>query len=1602
MPSVDDRIVRMEFDNAAFERKLDTTLTSLGKLEKSLNFEGAGKGLSDINSAIGKVHFGSITDGIENVSRKFIALSTIAITALASITTKAIETGIQFTKALSLDPIIDGFGEYETQLNSVQTILANTASKGTTLDQVNEALQQLNEYSDQTIYNFGQMARNIGTFTAAGVDLDTSVGAIKGIANLAAMSGSSSEQASTAMYQLSQAIASGSVKLMDWNSVVNAGMGGEAFQTALFETGKAMGTLNDVPLDQSLKEWTDSGNSFRDSLKTGWITADVLTTTLAGFTGDLTEEMLIAKGYSQAQATNIMKTAAIAKAAATEVKTFSQLVGTVKEAVGTGWADSFKIVIGNFTEAKELWTGVNNSIGAFVKSNADARNALLQGWKDLGGRTLLIDSLKTAFTNLGEVLQPIQDAFREVFPPVTAERLFELTQKFSEFANALKPSEQTVNNLKSIFKGLFSILDTGWEIIKQGVGFITDLIGSFTGVGSGKILDFIAHLGEFATALNDILVEGGGIQDFFDMLRRFVADPLPYLQDLKENLLNLFTGFNPELAGEIGDGFERLGQRFETLKSIFEKAKDLWGPFSDALGKVGEVLDQVWDVIRIWFEELGDKIAAVMGPGDFDAAVDALNVGLLGGIAALLAKFIKEGFSFDIGSGLFDKIGKSFEELTGVLSAMQTSIKADALLKIAGAIALLTASVVVLSLIDSAALTKSLTAMAVGFGELMASFAILTKLSAGPKGAASLAILSTSLVAISAAILILAAAAAVMAAIDAEDLARGLAGLTTMLATMTTVAIILSKNSGSLIGAGIGMIAIAVAINILAGAVKLFSMMSWTDIGKGMAAVAGGLLIIAGAMRLMPGNMALQGVGLMLVATSLSILAGSIKLFSMMSWEEMGKGFGAVAAGLLIIAGAMHLMPSNLPITAAGLLLVSIAMNFMAKAMGEMGQMSWDEIGRGLAVLAGSLLILAVATQAMSGSIVGAIAIGIVSASLLLLAKVLKEFGKIKFSDLLRGLIGIAAALAVLGIAAMLLQPALGPMMLLGAALVLIGGGFALFGIGASLVAEAFERLAEAGEAGSKALVKSMEAIGRALPALLKGLAEGLLELIQVFVDAAPVLVKGLGVVLEHLIDTLITLVPKFGELIVTIIDTMLTIFKTYVPTIIEAGIFLLTSLLQGIRNNIGQVATLVLEIVVEFINALTANIGPIITAGVDLLIAFIKGITDNVDKIVTAVGELITSFIGAAAGLQQQLIDAGVDLLVDFIQGITDNLSKITTAVGTLISTFVTDVGNQATKIAKAGTDALVAFLKGMTDNVAKITTAVGTLITKFITSVSGEAQRLITAGANAIVDFVEGLGKNALKIVAAGVRVVLEFLSGISKNTLMLVNKGAEILIDFLNGLADAIERHTPQIQAAGKRIALAVADGFTFGMASKAKSMASSVTNAVGGAIGAGASLLGIGSPSKVFYEMGQWSAIGFSNAFNDDKTIEKSAVGLVERTTKIFNDVIPKITESLGNVSEFNPTITPVLDLTNVETEARKISGYIQTANTLTPAFSTYQARTIASSTNAQQDDTVVKPLAGTGEVKFEQNIYAPAQLSTGDIYRQTRNQITMAKEELSIP
>jgi tape measure domain-containing protein len=1203
MSSIDERVVEMKFQNGQFENGIKSTLNSLSALKDGLKLHGATKGLDDVSSAASKFSLAGMQESLSNISSKFSAMSVIAITALTNIANKAINVGTTLIKSLTTDQISSGLKEYETNLNSIQTILSNTSAKGTTLDQVNQALQDLNTYSDQTIYNFSEMARNIGTFTAAGVELKPATEAIKGIANLAAMSGSSSEQASTAMYQLSQAMSTGTVKLMDWNSVVNAGMGGQVFQDAIKETARNQG----VAVDDIIKK----NGSFRDSLQEGWLTSDILTKTLQKFTGDLNASQLKTMGYNDEQIAGILKMGQTAKDAATKIKTMSQLVNTLQETAGSGWAKTWQTIFGDFDEAKVLFTNVNNVLGGMINASADARNKVLSEWKDLGGRTAVINGISNAFNALMAVLAPVKEAFRDIFPPMTGARLAEMSKNFEEFTKKLKPGEETLSAIKTIFTGVFAVFSIGAQVIKGIASVFGRLFSSMT-EGSSGILHFLSGIALWITGVDKAIKSGVGFTRFFDQIGDVVVGAVGYIKDFAKAIGSMFTGDTIKNMG--GGVFERFAERFAPLKTLAEAAAKAWGAFLGNIQGVLNFLRPFGDAVSAAFSQLGTAIASSIKTGDFNTVLDTINTGLFAGLVLLIKKFVNGGLKVDFGDGMLDSVKKSLDGLTGSLKAMETSIKADAILKIAGAVGILTVSVVALSLIDSAKLTKALVAITVMFTQLGAALAIFDKISSS--GAAlKLPFVAAGLILLGGAILILSAAVKNLSDIPWGDLIKGLTGVVVLLGAVVATMQLMPKDTGKMISAGIGMIAIAAAIKILASAVKDFGEMDTGTLVKGLASVGAALTALAIFTRLGElGKSSLSsGAGLVLLGVSLKIIASAVQDFGGMDWETLGKGFGSMAVSLGLIVAALALMPPNTLMSAVALGVVAGSLLLIGEALKKMGGMSWEEIAKGLITLAASLGIIAVAMILMTEALPGAAALLVVAASLAILAPVLKTMGGMSWEEIGKGMLVLAGALAILAIAAALMTPLIPSLLGLGVAIGLLGLGLALAGAGVLMFSTGLTALSIAGTAGAAALTAIFGAVINLIPMALKAVGEGIILFAKVISESGPTMTAAATTMITSILIAIQVNAPRIIATLASMVIQLVQTLANNVPKFVDAGMKIIVGILNGIANNIYQVVTAGTRVVTEFIRGVGDNAGKVAEEGARTVVKFVNGVADAI-----------------------------------------------------------------------------------------------------------------------------------------------------------------------------------------------------------------------------------------------------------------------------------------------------------------------------------------------------------------------------------------------------
>ena len=1346
---IDSRVAEMRFDNRNFERNVATSMSTLDKLKEKLKLKDVATGLENITSAANKVTFSHIGNETDTVGVKFSAMQVAATTALVNLTNAAMQAGTSIANSL-ISAAKSGFQEYETQINAVQTILANTSSKGTTLEQVNNALDELNHYADMTIYNFTEMTRNIGTFTAAGVDLDTSVAAIKGIANLAAVSGSTSQQASTAMYQLSQALAAGTVKLQDWNSVVNAGMGGQVFQDALKETARVHG----IAIDQMIK---DEG-SFRETLQKGWLSSEILTETLSKFTGDLTEEQLTSMGYTAEQAQEIMKLGQTANDAATKVKTFTQLIDTLKEANQSGWTQTWEILIGDFEEAKSLWTSVSDQLGNMIQQSADARNNLLQGWKDSGGRTMIIDSVKNVFEGLVTILNSVKEAFTDVFPPITVEQLVKVTEKIKSLSEKFKISEEQANKLKSVFKGVFSILGIGVTIIKNVVSAIVQLFSHFTGLGD-SVLNVSSSVGEWISKLHNSIKE----------------------TNIFGNAINTVIGFVGGAIDRVKEFVSVLSDKIDIhgFKDIVDVLKNIWNMTSGVRASLANTIQGIGNAFKDAFHN-----------GDIKSFLDIVNGGLLATVIVKIKKFISGiADSFDNSTSIIDHIKSIFGTVKDSLESLQKSVKADTLKKIAIAIGVLAASLLVLSMIDPKRLTSALVAITVLFGELMGAMAIFEKIAGKSKGALkSVGVM----IAMSTSVLILASALKKISDLEWNQLAIGLTGILGLMAIVVSAAIAMGKYGKKLKSGAAQMVIMATALKILASVCGELSQYSWLELGKGLSGISGMLLAFAGFQFLMkqikPTKLLRSATSLVIIGAALEIFADVCSKFGQMQWPDLGKA-GAAIAGILAICAGFELLSGMSKKTlrsATSLVIIGAALEIFADVCSKFGQMQWPDLGKAGAAIAGILAICAgfELLSGMSGNILASsAALGIMATALNLMVPVLQSLGSMSVDEIVKGIVSIAATMAIIGVAGYALEPVAPVILAISGAVALLGVACLAAGAGVMAFATAFSILSTAGAVGAAAFVEALSVtitgILELIPSMVGVIAEAIEGICNAIILSAPAIGQAFKALLLEAINICVECIPALADGIFKIIVGVLETVKTYSPKIVTLLFDIFKSIAESAVEALGNISA---ESFITGIAAITAfmlalNAMTALAAGAMVGVLAFGAVVAELSLVIAALGAL-----SQIPGLEWLISEGGDFLQIigtaigQFIGGIAGGFLDGTTSalpeMASNLSMFMTNL-SPFIEGAKNIDGSLLSNIQTLTNTILALTGA-GLLesITSWLTGESSFAQ--FGTQLKVFGEAIKGYGDTVSGIDTSGIEASVAAGKALSELAKTLPNSG------------------------------------------------------------------------------------------------------------------------------------------------------------------------------------------------------------------------------------
>lgn len=1488
MSNVENEVVSMEFDNEAFEKGVQSTLAMIEMLKDSLEFEGVKDGFSSIEAAAQNVNLQSIADNVDTIRDRFSAMGAVAFTVLQDITRGALSFAQQVGSAV-LNPILEG--GRQRALNIEQAKFQFRALGLSVEDSMASALDAVRG----TAFGLDEAAKVAGSFGAAGLQAgEQMTTALRGVAGLASLAGTSFSDIGSVFQDIA---AQQVLSLQDLRRFQDRGL--------------------DVitPLARQLGVTT---NELRRMASDGEISFQQFAAAMSDAFGD------------QATKANETYTGSLANMRAALSRIGADIQAPKLEAMRQVFNATTPVIDKLHEKMKPLL------VSFALLENLSAQKIV--GFLD----SLRFTGLENVFENIAKIVRnlrraimsfvdPIRKAFTDIFPPVTITNINKIAGQIKHFTRELRLSSESAHRVRQIFRGVFAAFKLGFDVVKGVVSVVVTVIRSLfsmLGGGQGNFLKFAGSIGMMVYRFQQMVESGQGISEFFKSVRNSITAFFDSIKGVtvldtfrnaivavKDAIDNLFGGEGGSGGKSMGDSFggkflepfDKLGKSFERLVKTSDTlgaawtwlkttASSLWNGIKDIFSGVGDISSLIVDGLKNGFT--GEN---------FDRILELINTGFLGALVIMFRRFVNNQGSF------LDRITEStntaVESLGETLSAFQKKLKAEALLEIAKAIALLVASIIALTFVDPKDIATSLGAMAIASGELVAVFYALNRIAATNDSADRMETMAQSMRTLAMALAIMVIPVKLLGELGLWNLAKGLGAVGVILLQFATFAHLMEGASADLQSLAFAMGILGASMYVMGKAVKQLGNIGLWNLVKGIGAIG---VVILGLGLVMerfppPANLAEIAVGLGLTGLAMMIIGRAIQQFADISIGDLVKGIASIGLSLLVVGTAMKSFPENMPAIGFALLMISFAMDKIADAVGAMGGMQLGELAKGIGAMALSLGLIAIAANVMTGALSGAFAIGVVAASLLIMAAAIKVFNSIPFDELLGGLAKLSLALIVIGAVSLLggVTGATAAIAALGLALMPLAGAFAIFGAGAYLAAAAFVAF---GTVSGPAVDNAMAAIRKLLallPFAARMLAQALLAFFQEFVAAVPEFNAQFALLAEQILEAITKIAPLVGEALIVVIDTILRVLDEQAGPIIEAGAGLLIQFLQGVKENIYQISRI------------------------------------------------------------------GGEIIIRFIEGLNQKAEGIANAILTLLQVILTTIGSYAGMVAQA---------------------AVG-LIVSLINGIRSQVQPIILAAVNLIVSFVNGLRNNIHRIITAGVRFVEGILEGIAKAASRLARKAIEIVIDFATDLRNAVDDNADRIGQAGKHLIGAFINGITGGLASRVADAFSGVFDGVQDAWN---------NRPKMPWESGR-PLLGDSGFIIDGLDVAADQVDAVTvQMVEAFVGVRDSIAAALENLDTYNPTVSPVLDLSGVETEARRLGGILD-KNAVLAGVSLDRASQLSVDLNRQNgSDSLDVSGNGPAEITFQQIINAPKQLSTSDIYRNTRTQIQFAKEELKVP
>ena len=592
--SIDERVVKMEFDNAKFEKNIKQSIKSLEQLDKTLEMKDATKGFEELEKAANSVDLSKLEKAADVIEKRFSG----AGIAGAALINRAVNGTINLIGKLGSSVV--GLAKSGGISRALKLEHANFMLNGLLKDASKVAEIMATDGPVQksvrgTAYGLDAAANAAAQLVASGVtDMQKLENALTGVSGVAAMTSSEFEDISAVFTTVA---GQGKVMTRQLRQIEARGLNAAAAIAEFLHTTEA---------------------EVREMVQHGEVSFD-----------QFAEAMNYAFG-DQAKKANETFTGAMSNVKAALSRIGAKVATPAIESIR-------KIFVALIDVVNDLNSALSKSIlpriEDFIKTKGAFIQRILESTKFLNIMEHAVKNLEAGFDALMSILKPIGRAFKNVFPSNLLDRIETLQNAFESFTNRITLTNREMAELQLIFEAIFDVVDVAVSTIQAVLKILIpglDKVFDATDSLGSKILKIAAFFAYLIDYVHDFIKEVGLLRGAVTLVASLFggsASTIAEIYNVLSNMPNVLETVAMVLAGvvvTIGDALYNLISYVSQLEIVQKTLETI----KNAIIRIGNaaipVLNAIGDAI-IFVVNAGIDLANGNIPKIFDSITSAIK-----------------------------------------------------------------------------------------------------------------------------------------------------------------------------------------------------------------------------------------------------------------------------------------------------------------------------------------------------------------------------------------------------------------------------------------------------------------------------------------------------------------------------------------------------------------------------------------------------------------------------------------------------------------------------------------------------------------------------------------------------------------------------------------------------------------------------------------------------------------------------------------------------------------------------------------------------------------------------------------------------------------